>query len=75
MVVEYDQSENDSLKTDGELRDSSKTYNKLDECPCVTYSLQTIESGEMSKWWSEGFLLARIGYKKKPTALQLALKI
>ena len=49
MVAEYDQSEDDSLKTDGELRDSSKTQNKLDECPCMTYSLQTIESGEMSK--------------------------
>lgn len=53
MVVEYAQYENDSLKTDGELRDSSKTYNKLDNCSCMTYSLQTIESGEMSKWWCE----------------------
>ena len=53
MVAEYDQSDNDSLKTDGELMDSSKTYNKLYKCPCMTYSLQTIESGEMSKWWCE----------------------
>ena len=49
MVVEYAQPENDSLKTDGELRDSSKTYNKLDECSCMTYSLQTIENNRMSK--------------------------
>ena len=49
MVAEYDQSENDSLKTDGELRDSFKTYNKLDECSCMTYSLQTIENNRMSK--------------------------
>ena len=49
MVAEYNQSDNDSLKTDGELRDSSKTQNKLDECSCMAYSLQTIESGEMSK--------------------------
>ena len=53
MVAEYDQSDNDSLKTDSELRDSSKTQNKLDKCSCVAYSLQTIESGEMSKWWCE----------------------
>ena len=53
MVVEYAQSEDDSLKTDGELRDSSKTYNKLDECSCMTYSLQTIENSRMSKWWCE----------------------
>ena len=49
MVAEYNQSENDSLKTDGELRDSSKTDNKLDECSCMTYSLQTIENDRMSK--------------------------
>ena len=53
MVAEYDQSDNDSLKTDGELRDSSKTQNKLDECSCMTYSLQTIENNRMSKWWCE----------------------
>ena len=53
MVVEYAQSEDDSLKTDGELRDSSKTYPKLDECSCMTYSLQTIEICRMSKWWCD----------------------
>lgn len=91
MVVEYTYPKDDSLKTNGELRDSSNgcwirlnlesfrrkilsplglSLNRrlkilmlvehwdfgslLDECPCMAYSLQTIENGEMSKWWSEG---------------------
>lgn len=53
MVVEYAQSENDSLKTDGELMDSSNQGYVLDKCPCMAYSLQTIENNRMSKWWSE----------------------